>query len=106
MIVDGATLLSFFDRDDPGHWAAMGQIELAAESESLVVSPFVISELETVVRERCGLEGWLAALEQLAGGAWTLAHVDPTHLAALRDRIASGSSLGTASADVLAEHEE
>ena len=102
MILDAERLLSYFDRNSPGHWAAAGTIESLAEVEELVVSPFVVAELETIVCERFGLEGWLAVLEQLAGGAWTIAAVDPAHLAAARDRVEAGESLAGASVAVLA----
>jgi hypothetical protein len=105
VILDATTLLSFFDRESVDHWAVTGEIELAAEIEQLVVSPFVIAELELIVRERYGAEAWLSTLDALAQGAWAIAPVSPQHLAALRPRVASGASLATASVDVLAAGE-
>lgn len=106
MIIDAGTLLSFFDRDDPTHWAVTGTIELLSSSEQLVISPFVIAELEPIVRERYGPEGWLATLDELAGGAWAIATIDSEHLAAMRDRVAAGASLAAASFGVLAQRED
>jgi len=106
MILDAGTLLSFFDREDAAHWATRGRIELAREFEPLVVSPFVIAELEGVITTRFGAQGWLATLEQLAGGAWTIAAIDPRHVEAARRRVAAGESLAMASVGVLAELEE
>lgn len=105
MIVNAGTLLSFFDRDDPAHWAVTGTIELLSGSEQLVISPFVVAELEPIVRDRYGPEGWLAVLDELAGGAWAIATIDSEHLAAMRERVAAGASLAAASLDVLAERE-
>ena len=101
MIVDSATLISFFDRDDMNHWTAMGWIELAADTEQLVVSPFVIAELELLVRDRYGLGGWLATLDDLARSAWTIAPVDTAHLVAVHERVAAGASLAAASVQAL-----
>lgn len=103
MIVDTRTLLGFFDRKQRSHWALRGTVELAAETEPLVVSPFVIAELEGIVRERYGERGWLAVLDELAGGAWVIAAVTPEHLAAVRERVAGGATLADASVAALAE---
>ena len=103
MILDAQTLLDYFDRDASGHWAAAGAIEARAEVEQLVVSPFVIAELEGLVLERFGGEAWVLALEQLASGAWTIAPVDAAHLLEVRGRVAAGQTLAGASVAVLVE---
>ena len=103
MILDARTLADYFDRRSVGHWAAAGTIESLAEVEELVISPFVVGELEEMVRERFGLTGWLAVLEQLASGAWTIASVDAEHLDAVRARVAAGETLAGASVAVLGE---
>lgn len=103
MTLDAATLLAYFDRTAGDHWSVAGEIEFSATFEELVVSPFVIVELEAVVRERFGVEGWLTVLDELAGGAWTIAAVDPAHLRAVRDRVEAGEALARASVAVLAE---
>ncbi len=101
MILDAATLLTFFDREAAGHWAVAGEIELAAETEQLLVSPFVMAELEAIMLEEYGPEEWLAALEALAGRAWTIPAVTSEHLAALIPRVASGASLASAAVRAL-----
>lgn len=101
MILDATTLYGFFVQNSSGHWGAVGEIELFAGIEELVVSPFVIVELEALVRERVGAEGWLAVLDQLASGAWSVATIDPGHLAAMRDLVADGATLAGASVAVL-----
>ena len=103
MILDAASLYAYFVQDSPQHWAVTGRVELAAGHEKLVVSPFVIVNLEVMVRERVGVEGWLLALEQLASGAWTIASVDAEHLDAVRARVAAGATLAGASVAVLVE---
>ncbi len=87
MILDAETLVAFFDAESADHWSVAGEIEFVAEFEELVISPFVIAELEPVIRTKFGLEGWLAVLDELAGGAWTIAVVDAAHLGAMRERL-------------------
>ena len=103
MIFDTEMLYAFFVRDAKAHWAVAGAVELVGGSEELVVSPFVVAELEPLVKERVGQEGWLAMLDELAGGAWTIAALGPRHLAAVRERVAAGETLAGASVAVLAE---
>ncbi|WP_309620686.1 hypothetical protein [Salinibacterium sp.] len=92
MILTAQTLLSYFDGGTPGHWAVAGRIELAAECEELVVSPFVIAELEPMIREKFGPEEWCEVLGELAGGAWTIATVDTAHLRSMREHLAAGGA--------------
>lgn len=99
MIIDTETLLAFLDSTRQGHWAAAGRVELAASYEELVVSPFVIAELEPVVLEQHGRGGWLRVLDELGGGAWTIAEVD---LSVIRDGVAAGATLAEASVDLTA----
>ena len=103
MILDSDTLIAYFDRTAPGHGSTAGTLEFAATFEQLVVSPFVVAELEGRVRERFGMEGWLLVLEELGGGAWTIASLDAQHLDAVREGVAAGRTLAEASVAVLAE---
>jgi predicted nucleic acid-binding protein len=73
--LDANALLAFFDRTVGEHWSVAGEVEFLATFEQLIVSPFVIAELETIVRARYGTDGWVAVLDELAGGAWTIAPV-------------------------------
>lgn len=101
MILDAATLYDYFVYDSAGHWGVAGEIEFVGTFEELVVSPFVIAELEVLVRERVGDDGWLAALERLAGGAWTIPAVDTAHLSAMLEHVDRGETLAGASVAVL-----
>jgi predicted nucleic acid-binding protein len=80
VIVDTSALLAFFDRSEPDHDAVSGV--LSAATEPLVVSPFVIAELDYLVATRHGTAAELAVLAELAAGAWDLATVDAGELAA------------------------
>ena len=107
MIVTARTLLSYFDRTAESHWSVAGELEFASTFEQLVVSPFVIAELEGLVMERFGAEGWLAVLDELARGAWSIAEVDSAHLRAVHERMEgeAGATLAEASVAVLGERE-
>jgi hypothetical protein len=101
VILDAATLLTYFNSASPEHWSVSGNLELQAEMEELVVSPFVIAELEPMIRAGFGIKGWLAVLDELAGGAWTLAPIDAAHLGAMRNQLAAGASCAEASVAAL-----
>lgn len=102
MILDAKALLAYFDRTADGHWSAAGEIEFIATFDELTVSPFVIAELEPIVLQRFGRDGWLQVLNELAGGAWTITPVDAGHLEAVRALVAEGETLAGASVAVLA----
>jgi predicted nucleic acid-binding protein len=78
VIVDTSALLAFFDRDEPDHDAVSRVLWDAGEP--LIVSPYVVAELDYLVASRLGVTAELAALQQLAGGAWDLATLDRTDL--------------------------
>ena len=101
MILDAKALLDYFDANSGRYWAEAGRIEMAAEYDRLVVSPFVIAELEPMVRESHGVAGWLAVLDELGGGAWSIAVVDAGHLRAVREGVEGGLTLAAASREAL-----
>lgn len=71
MIVDTSALLAYFDRSEPDHAAVASAIN--DSDEALVVSPYVIAELDYLVATRVGVDAQLAVLRELSGGAWELA---------------------------------
>ncbi len=79
MIVDTSAILAFFDRDEPDHEALTAV--LSQSSEPLVVSPYVIAEVDYLIGSRLGMAAEVAALRELAGGAWVLATIDAIDLA-------------------------
>ncbi len=70
MIVDTSALLAFFDLDEPDH-AAVAEV-LDGATEPLVLSPYVVAELDYLVGSRLGVDAELAVLRELSGGAWDL----------------------------------
>ena len=63
-------MLAYFDRREPDHKSVVDVIESAAGL--LVVSPYVVAELDYLVATRHGVTAELAVLRELAGGAWEL----------------------------------
>jgi uncharacterized protein len=78
MIVDTSAILAFFDRDEPDHEALAAV--LSQSSEPLVVSPYVIAEVDYLIGTRLGVAVEIEALRELAGGAWDLATIDSIDL--------------------------
>lgn len=70
MIVDTSALLAYFDNSEPDHKAVREVIE--ATSEVLVVSPYVVAEVDYLVATRIGVDAELAVLRELSGGAWEI----------------------------------
>jgi uncharacterized protein len=81
MIVDTSAILAFFDRDEPDHEAVAAVISQSAEP--LVVSPYVVAEVDYLVGTRLGVAAEVAALRELASGAWDLATIDSTDLTSI-----------------------
>jgi uncharacterized protein len=80
VIVDTSALLAFFDVDEPRHRAVRAVIETS--TDPLIVSPYVIAELDYLVATRIGVHAELAVLRELSGGAWELPAFDTADLRA------------------------
>jgi predicted nucleic acid-binding protein len=74
VIVDTSALLAYFDTDEPDHHAVAAVFD--DTDEPLVVSPYVVAELDYLVASRLGVTAELAVLAELAGGAWDLPVID------------------------------
>jgi uncharacterized protein len=74
VIVDTSALLAFFDRTEPRHDSTVTAVN--SERGPLVVSPYVLAELDYLVATRLGVGTEVAVLSELAGGAWELASLD------------------------------
>lgn len=70
LIVDTSALLAYFDTSEPDH--VVVEKVLAASTGLLIVSPYVVAELDYLVATRHGVEAELAVLDELTGGAWEL----------------------------------
>jgi predicted nucleic acid-binding protein len=101
VIVDTSALLAFFDTDEPDHAAVTAVLDTA--TEALVISPYVLAELDYLVASRLGVSAELAVLRELAGGAWDLAAFgteDLTQALAVIERYAD-QSIGLADASIV-----
>lgn len=78
MIVDTSALLAFVDTDEPDHKTVSAV--LGEATEPLVVSPYVVAELDYLVASRLGVSAELAVLRELTGGAWDLPVIDVEEL--------------------------
>ena len=101
MIVDTSALLAFFDTDEPDHGAVAAVVETA--TEPLVISPYVLAELDYLVGSRLGVSAELAVLRELAGGAWDLAAFGTEDLAETRTVVEryADQSIGLADASIV-----
>lgn len=101
MIVDTSALLAFFDRSEPDHDAVTRA--LLDSAEPLIVSPYVVAELDYLVATRHGTEAELAVLAELAGGAWELPAFGAADLAAAHRVIEryADQSIGIADASIV-----
>ncbi|MFW0795078.1 PIN domain-containing protein [Gordonia sp. CPCC 205515] len=80
MIVDTSALLAYFDAAEPQHEAV--SVVIDASDEPLVVSPYIVAELDYLVMTRHGshIEG--IVLDELTSGAWELAVMPRERLSA------------------------
>jgi predicted nucleic acid-binding protein len=105
VIVDTSALLAFFDTDEPDHAPVTAVLDGA--TEPLVVSPYVVAELDYLVASRLGVSAELAVLQELTGGAWDLPAIEIDGLVQARAVIEryADQSIGVADASnvILAE---
>lgn len=74
MIADTSGLLALFNRTESSHERVR---TLTAEAdEPLVVSPYVVAELDYLVATREGVDVELSVMSELAGGAYDLPALD------------------------------
>jgi len=80
IIADTSGLLALFNEREPRHRDVAAIV--ATETAPLVVSPYVVAELDHLVATRIGRVAELAVLRELAGPGYALAGVDGGLLAA------------------------
>ncbi|MCC7077351.1 MAG: PIN domain-containing protein [Acidimicrobiia bacterium] len=74
MIADTSGLLALFNDREPRHADVTAVV--SREAGPLVVSPFVLAEIDYIVATRLGVEAELSVLRELSGGAYELAACD------------------------------
>ncbi len=85
IVVDTSVLFALFDTDEPDH-ADVSNL-LARDIGPLVVSPYVVAEVDHLMTSRLGVRGELLGLRELNGGAWDLATLGREDLTAAIDVI-------------------
>jgi predicted nucleic acid-binding protein len=74
IVADTSGLLALFNRREPAHERAA---EIVGDGDvPIVVSPFVLAELDYLVATRFGVPAELTMLEEIASGAYELAAFD------------------------------
>lgn len=105
ILADTSGLFSAIDRSQTHHEVVRSFVE--ASDDVLVISPFVLAELDYLVSTRLGAEAELTVLEDVAAGAYDLAPFSVDDVAAAVSVVcrfgSSGIGLTDASIVVLAE---
>ena len=83
IIADTSGLLALFNEREPRHVDV--QAIVASEPAPLVVSPYVVAELDYLVGMRIGLPAELAVLRELSGPGYLLADADDALLSTAAD---------------------
>jgi len=86
IIADTSGSLALFNRREPAHERVASAV--AQASGPLVVSPFVVAELDYLLATRLGVGAELAVLRELAAGAYEIASLDAGDLEACAEVIA------------------
>ncbi len=85
IIADTSGLLALYNRREPSHQRVAESI--ASSTATIVVSPYVIAELDYLAATRLGIDAELAILRELSGGAYELAGLDNSELRACSDLV-------------------
>ena len=80
IIADTSGLLALYNRSEPAHESVVDAVRDG--DLPLVVSPFVIAELDYLLATRVGTNVAVAVLRDLGGGAYIIAEIGPMDLAA------------------------
>jgi predicted nucleic acid-binding protein len=101
IVLDTSGLLAALDADQPQH--APARQTLAADDGPLLLSPFVLAELDYLLSTRVGPRAELALLDEVAGGAYDLVPFGVGELAAAAEvvRRYGDLRLGLADASVM-----
>jgi len=78
IVADTSGLLALFNRREPTHAAVRDAV--ASDPDPLVVSPYVVAELDHLVGTRLGVQAETAVLQELASGAYHLDHLGAADL--------------------------
>ena len=97
IIADTSGLIAFFSESGPQHDAVAGWVQ--SSDPVMVVSPYVVAEVDYLVATRKGVDAELAVLAELSGGAYELATMDAADMAAATRVVERYRDLGIGIAD-------
>ncbi len=97
IIADTSGLIAFFSESGPQHDAVVEWLD--RNDPVMVVSPYVMAEVDYLVATRRGVEAELAVLAELSGGAYELAAMDAEDLAEATRVVRRYADLGIGLAD-------
>ncbi len=97
LIADTSGLIAFFSESGPQHDAVVAWVE--ANDSVMVVSPYVMAEVDYLVATRKGVDAELAVLEELSAGAYELATMGTEDVVAARRVVERYRDLGIGLAD-------
>ena len=97
IIADTSGLLTLFNRTEPQH-AEVRKL-VARLDEPMVVSPYVVAEIDYLVATRVGVETELEVLAELGGGAYVLPDIGGDDLARIVDVLGKFRDQGIGVAD-------
>jgi hypothetical protein len=85
LLCDTSGLIAYFDASDAHH----AQVSAAIDDDPgpFIVSPYVLAEVDYLLATRRGVQAELAALSELAGGAWDLPACEVADVRRARDVI-------------------
>lgn len=101
IVADTSGLVALFNRAEPSHVAAVAAVR--AQHEPLVVSPYVIAELDYLTATRVGPAAAVAVVRELAGGAYLLPALDEDDLRVAADVLEryAGQAIGVVDASLV-----
>lgn len=97
IVADTSGLIAFFSESGSAHEAVAAWV--TANDPLMVVSPYVMAEVDYLVATRKGVDAELAVLAELSGGAYELANMDAEEVASARRVVQRYRDLGIGLAD-------
>jgi predicted nucleic acid-binding protein len=100
IILDTSVLFAFFRADDPDHHDV---VDLLNQGEQLIVSPYVVAELDYLLATRAGQRVEVRMLIELSGGAFELPIIGAADLLSCAEVISrfADQNIGVADASLV-----
>jgi uncharacterized protein len=97
IVCDTSGLIAAYGRDQEGHQQVTDT--LRRDAQQLILSPFVLAELDYMVCREAGPEAGLTVLEDVANGVYQLAEFTSADVSRARDVVARYTDLKIGLAD-------